>query len=251
MVEKFGVSPASIPDYLALVGDAADGYPGLPGGARNRRRQCWRSLAHRSDPGDCRDGDVNAANAGALAATLVREREQACYSARWRRCAPTSRFRRRRPVALDWADAGVRRTGSTTGRGEDRREAAGAEAWEVGRIRVVVGSFDCVRFAAGAWVGGMILLGHTTTADPSLRLRSTAVPALRFAPVGMTIPEAPPLRMARPTEGHSKSHPTNHGVAMAAASGDCFELSSSRHLTARRSSSSKTLTMSFMRSVIP
>src|SRR4029453_6042771 len=28
---KFGVAPASIPDYLALVGDAADGYPGLPG----------------------------------------------------------------------------------------------------------------------------------------------------------------------------------------------------------------------------
>jgi 5'-3' exonuclease len=29
--EKFGVSPASIPDYLALVGDSADGYPGLEG----------------------------------------------------------------------------------------------------------------------------------------------------------------------------------------------------------------------------
>ena len=31
VVEKFGVTPESIPDYLALVGDAADGYPGLPG----------------------------------------------------------------------------------------------------------------------------------------------------------------------------------------------------------------------------
>ena len=31
MVQKFGVSPESIPDYLALVGDAADGYPGLAG----------------------------------------------------------------------------------------------------------------------------------------------------------------------------------------------------------------------------
>jgi 5'-3' exonuclease len=29
--EKFGVVPALIPDYLALVGDAADGYPGIPG----------------------------------------------------------------------------------------------------------------------------------------------------------------------------------------------------------------------------
>jgi 5'-3' exonuclease len=31
VVQKFGVAPASIPDYLALVGDAADGYPGLRG----------------------------------------------------------------------------------------------------------------------------------------------------------------------------------------------------------------------------
>ncbi len=29
--EKFGVDPARIPDFLALVGDAADGYPGIPG----------------------------------------------------------------------------------------------------------------------------------------------------------------------------------------------------------------------------
>ncbi len=31
VVAKFGVPPASIPDYLALVGDAADGFPGIPG----------------------------------------------------------------------------------------------------------------------------------------------------------------------------------------------------------------------------
>ena len=31
MIEKFGVKPESIPDYLALVGDAADGYPGIKG----------------------------------------------------------------------------------------------------------------------------------------------------------------------------------------------------------------------------
>jgi 5'-3' exonuclease len=34
VTERFGVPPASIPDYLALVGDAADGYPGLPGWGR-------------------------------------------------------------------------------------------------------------------------------------------------------------------------------------------------------------------------
>jgi 5'-3' exonuclease len=31
VIEKFGVRPSSIPDYLALVGDSSDGYPGLPG----------------------------------------------------------------------------------------------------------------------------------------------------------------------------------------------------------------------------
>ena len=31
VLEKYGVSPASIPDWLALVGDSADGFPGLPG----------------------------------------------------------------------------------------------------------------------------------------------------------------------------------------------------------------------------
>ena len=31
VVEKFGVSPESIPDFLALVGDSADGYPGIQG----------------------------------------------------------------------------------------------------------------------------------------------------------------------------------------------------------------------------
>ena len=38
--QKFGVAPASIPDWLALVGDSADGYPGLPTGARPPRQPC-------------------------------------------------------------------------------------------------------------------------------------------------------------------------------------------------------------------
>ena len=43
VIGKFGVSPVSIPDYLALVGDAADGYPGFPAGERNHRRPFFRS----------------------------------------------------------------------------------------------------------------------------------------------------------------------------------------------------------------
>ena len=37
---KFGVEPRLIPDWLALVGDAADGYPGIPGSGRSARRSC-------------------------------------------------------------------------------------------------------------------------------------------------------------------------------------------------------------------
>jgi 5'-3' exonuclease len=71
-------SPASIPDYLALVGDAADGYPGLPGwGAKSSAAVLAKFLHLESIPTDCRDWCVNAANASALADTLCREREHA------------------------------------------------------------------------------------------------------------------------------------------------------------------------------
>ena len=78
IVQKFGVSPASIPDYLALVGDAADGYPGLPGwGAKSSAAVLAKFLHLESIPTDCREWRVNAANASALAGTLCRERERA------------------------------------------------------------------------------------------------------------------------------------------------------------------------------
>ena len=78
VVQKFGVSPASIPDYLALVGDAADGYPGLPGwGAKSSAAVLAKFLHIESIPADCREWRVNAANASALAGTLCRERDRA------------------------------------------------------------------------------------------------------------------------------------------------------------------------------
>jgi 5'-3' exonuclease len=78
VVEKFGVPPASIPDYLALVGDAADGYPGLPGwGAKSAANVLARFAHIEAIPGDWRDWHVNAASPAALAATLERERERA------------------------------------------------------------------------------------------------------------------------------------------------------------------------------
>jgi 5'-3' exonuclease len=78
VIKKFGVSPESIPDYLALVGDAADGYPGLPGwGAKSSAAVLAKFVHLESIPLDCREWRVNAANASALAGTLSRERERA------------------------------------------------------------------------------------------------------------------------------------------------------------------------------
>ena len=78
VVQKFGVPPSSIPDYLALVGDAADGYPGLPGwGAKSSAAVLARYGHLESIPDDWRSWGVNAANPGALALTLARERERA------------------------------------------------------------------------------------------------------------------------------------------------------------------------------
>jgi 5'-3' exonuclease len=78
IVQKFGVSPASIPDYLALVGDSADGYPGLPGwGAKSSAAVLAKFLHLESIPKDCREWRVNATNAGALAVTLCREWDRA------------------------------------------------------------------------------------------------------------------------------------------------------------------------------
>jgi 5'-3' exonuclease len=78
VVQKFGVSPASIPDYLALVGDAADGYPGLRGWGAKSSAAVLAKFGHlESIPPDFREWHVNAANASALAATLSRERDRA------------------------------------------------------------------------------------------------------------------------------------------------------------------------------
>jgi 5'-3' exonuclease len=76
--QKFGVSPKSIPDYLALVGDAADGYPGLPGwGAKSTAAVLARFVHLESIPADWRDWRVNVNHAGALARTLAEQRDRA------------------------------------------------------------------------------------------------------------------------------------------------------------------------------
>lgn len=76
--QKFGVLPESIPDYLALVGDSADGYPGLKGwGAKSSAVVLakWRHIE--AIPADALKWNVKVAGAMTLAATLVRDRELA------------------------------------------------------------------------------------------------------------------------------------------------------------------------------
>jgi 5'-3' exonuclease len=75
VVARFGVPPASIPDYLALVGDAADGYPGLAGwGAKSTAAVLARFGHIESIPEDPQTWHVNAASSGTLARTLARDR---------------------------------------------------------------------------------------------------------------------------------------------------------------------------------
>jgi len=76
IVQKFGVSPQSIPDYLALVGDSADGYPGLKGwGAKSSAAVLAKFRHLEFIPADWREWKVNVANAGVLAGTLTRDHD--------------------------------------------------------------------------------------------------------------------------------------------------------------------------------
>ena len=78
VIRKFGVPPASIPDYLALVGDTADGYPGLPGWGTKSTAAVLSKFGHlEAIPRNCGDWHVDVANAGALAATLLRDYDRA------------------------------------------------------------------------------------------------------------------------------------------------------------------------------
>jgi 5'-3' exonuclease len=78
VVKKFGVPPPSIPDYLALVGDAADGYPGLKGWGAKSTAAVLAKYGHlEAIPADWREWKVNASSAATLAQTLEREREHA------------------------------------------------------------------------------------------------------------------------------------------------------------------------------
>src|SRR5262249_25006205 len=78
VVAKFGVPAESIPDWLALVGDSADGFPGLPGFGAKSAATLLSRYRHLEDiPADAADWDVTVRGAAKLAATLVEQREDA------------------------------------------------------------------------------------------------------------------------------------------------------------------------------
>ena len=77
VVARFGVAPASIPDYLALVGDSSDGYPGLPGwGAKSAAAVLARYHHLEQIPEDWRTWGVNASSPGRLARVLTESRDE-------------------------------------------------------------------------------------------------------------------------------------------------------------------------------
>jgi 5'-3' exonuclease len=78
VIAKFGVPPGSIPDYLALVGDSSDGYPGLGGWGAKSAAAVLAKYGHiESIPADWKSWGVNAAKPATLAATLIRDRDRA------------------------------------------------------------------------------------------------------------------------------------------------------------------------------
>jgi 5'-3' exonuclease len=76
--EKFGVGPASIPDWLALVGDSADGFPGLPGwGAKSASAVLARYQHLETIPEQASGWEVAVRGPAKLAATLAEQRDRA------------------------------------------------------------------------------------------------------------------------------------------------------------------------------
>jgi 5'-3' exonuclease len=78
VIEKFGVRPESIPDYLGLMGDSADGFPGLPGWGAKSAGAVLARYGHLEEiPDDVEEWDVTVRGAARLAETLARERDTA------------------------------------------------------------------------------------------------------------------------------------------------------------------------------
>jgi 5'-3' exonuclease len=78
VIDKYGVEPRSIPDWLALVGDSADGFPGIKGWGKKTSALVLYRYGHLDDiPRDPREWDIDVARAGWLAANLQEQWDDA------------------------------------------------------------------------------------------------------------------------------------------------------------------------------
>jgi 5'-3' exonuclease len=81
VVEKYGVHPLSMPDWLALVGDSADGYPGIPGWGAKSASLVLAQYTHMGkipdDPGKWEVPSISPGRATSLATSLSQRREEA------------------------------------------------------------------------------------------------------------------------------------------------------------------------------
>jgi 5'-3' exonuclease len=102
ITSKFGIGPESIPDYLALVGDSSDGFPGLPGwGSKSAATVLARWKHLEAIPASALDWEVPVRNASRLAATLEQQRADAVL---FRRLAVLNRDARIEDVTLTLDD---------------------------------------------------------------------------------------------------------------------------------------------------
>ena len=81
VVEKFGVRPESIPDWLAVVGDSADGFPGIPGWGAKSASAVLSKYFHLEDiprdPARWQVGSISAGRSASLAESLSAHWEEA------------------------------------------------------------------------------------------------------------------------------------------------------------------------------
>ena len=123
VVERWGVPPESIPDYLGLVGDSADGFPGVPGwGARSAAAVLARFGHLESIPADTAEWHVDVRSAATLNATLRARWPDAELFRNLATLRTDAPLPQREPAELLWQGA--------------RREAFAALCDELGQARL-------------------------------------------------------------------------------------------------------------------
>jgi 5'-3' exonuclease len=106
VVARWGVKPASIPDYLALVGDSADGFPGLPGwGARSAAAVLGRFEHLEGIPANSGEWHVDVRSAATLNATLRAGWQDALLFRRLATLRTDALLPQRAPEELLWQGA--------------------------------------------------------------------------------------------------------------------------------------------------